>query len=316
MSFLQRLSAILFAALLLPAAAVAAPQDAVMNKEGSWGIDVDHGACAASMTLQGGSTFLLRALDGQVTFALFSLKPLAKGKVVRLETEAYGFDFKAEYGEDATSLFYGGEMDARALAALRLARQVSILADGRPVASMTVEGTGLEGALDGVIACSKGQSGWWSKGAGAEPAEGPERVFNEEGFWSVSVNDPGVCSARIEAEDHRQLQILAGAGGLALVVTSNGTDLAQGRDGKVETDAYAFAFKPIYGGKRWVATDKALDSQALFALARARTVRVSVDGRELLVAAVGSTGFPDVLTSVAACARGEKGWWGAGAPPR
>ena len=172
MSFFRRLAAILaFSAILAPRQAAAAPQDAVLNKEGYWGIDVDHGACAASMTLQGGSVFLLRAQDGQVTFALLGRTPLARGKVVRLETEAYGFDFRASYGDAATSLFYDGELDAKALAALRLARKVRILADGHQVAAMTFQGTGFPDALDGVVACSQGDSGWWGKGVGAQATD-------------------------------------------------------------------------------------------------------------------------------------------------
>ena len=51
--------AAIFAIGIGPAPAFSAAKDAVMNKEGYWGIDVDGRACAASMTLQGGSTFLL-----------------------------------------------------------------------------------------------------------------------------------------------------------------------------------------------------------------------------------------------------------------
>jgi hypothetical protein len=324
MGFSQRLTAFLAVAALLltPTAAFAAPKDAVLNKEGYWGIDVDDGACAASMTLQGGSIFLLRALHGQVTFALFARAPLAKGKVVRLETEAYGFDFRAEYADDATSLFHAGGMDARALAALRLARQVRILADGRPVASMTFEGTGFEGALDGVIACSRGEKGWWGPGVGAKPAaQGPapdkltpERVFNKEDIWSIAVRSPGVCIAQADGDGDRQLQVLSAAGRLGLAVESADQALPQGRKGHVETDAYAFDFKPSYAGKRFVAMDKPLDSQALFALAHAKKIHISVDGRELLDAYLEGSGFAEALTSVDACSRGEKGWWGEGAP--
>lgn len=99
--------ALVLSVALLAQPALAAPEDAVMNKEGYWGIDVDNGACAASMTLQGGSIFLLRALDGEVTFGLFGVKsPIRKGRAGRIETDAGGFDFEPTYGEDAMTLFY------------------------------------------------------------------------------------------------------------------------------------------------------------------------------------------------------------------
>ena len=325
MRLFQRLAAIFAVATVLlgPAAAFAAPEDAVLNKEGYWGIDVDNGACAASMTLQGGAIFLLRAKDGQVTFALFGRAPLAKGKVVRLETEAYGFDFRATYGEDATSLYYNGDLDAQALAALRLARQVRILADGRQVAAMTFEGTGFSGALDGVVACSKGEKGWWGPGVAAKRvSDGPAAnkaadapVFNKEGSWAITVSkEPGICVAQAAVSDDRELQILAASGRMGLAVASAGKNLPRGRQGLVQTDGYAFDFKPAYGGGKYVASDQPFDNEALAALAKAKWIHVSVDGRELVDASLEESGFAELLESVAACSRSEKGWWGAGAP--
>jgi hypothetical protein len=321
MSLSRRLGAFLAMAMALlgPTTAFAAAKDAVLNKEGYWGIDVDNGACAASMTLQGGSVFLLRAMQGQVTFGLFGRTPLVRGKVVRLETEAYGFDFHASYGEDGTGLYYDGQLDARALAALRLARQVRILADGRQVTAMTFEGTGFEGVLDGVIACSRGEKGWWGPGVGAEPvADKPsaEPVFNKEGLWSIATGDPGICSAHAQVDDHLQLQVLAAGGRMGFAVASDDKALPKGRKGRAETDAYAFDFTPSYGGTRFMGMEKPFDSQALFALAHAKWVRLTVDGRELVDADLEDSGFAELLDSVAACSRSEKGWWGEGAPAR
>jgi len=327
MSLLQRACAALAAAaaiLMLPAVAFASVDDAVMNKEGYWGIDVDNGACAASMTLQGGSIFLLRALHGNVTFALFGHAPLARGKVVRLETEGHGFDFKASYSEEGATLYYNGVMDARALAALRLARQVRILADGRQVAAMTFEGTGFEGALDGVIACSRGEKGWWGSGVGeARVAEGPmpdkqaaAPVLSKAGVWSISVGDPGICIAEAVAGEHRRLQVLAAVGRMGFAVSSDSDALPQGRKGRVETDAYAFDFPAGYGGRRYMSMSKPFDSQALSALASAKWIRVSVDDQVLLDASVEGSGLADLLDDVAACSKSQKGWWGEGAAAR
>lgn len=309
--------------LFWPVAAFADAKDAVLNKEGYWGIDVDRGACAASMTLQGGAIFLLRAQKGQVTFGLFGKRPMARGKAGRIETEAYRFDFAPSYGEDATTLYTKVGLDARALAALRLARQVRILTDGQPVAAMTFEGTGFEGALDGVIACSMGQTGWWGPGVGAKTAEAPPAgksgyapVMNKEGDWELGASSvAGVCVGQAKVDEHVILQILGASGQLSVAVGSDKA-LPRGRKGHVQTDSYAFDFTPDYNGDDYMSSRDTLDSQATFALRRAKWIRVSVDGRQLFDADVTDTGFPELMDSAAACSRGEAGWWGKGAKPR
>jgi hypothetical protein len=42
---------------------------------------------------------------------------------------------------------------------------------------------------------------------------------------------------------------------------------------------------------------------------------VTVDDRELVDASLEASGFAELLDSVAACSRGEKGWWSEGAAP-
>jgi hypothetical protein len=316
MSLSRRLCAIRSAAIVLfaPGIAAAAP---VLNKEGYWGIEVDRGACIASMTLQGGSIFLLHALEGTVSFALMGQTPLARGKTVRLETEAYSFDFKASYSKDGGGLFYEDALDARALAALRLARQVRILADGKQLAAMTFEGTGFGGTLDGVTACSQGEKGWWGPGVGDGADSRTEAlVYDKQEIWGIAAGkDPGVCVAQADLGDKLWLQILAADGQLGLAVASNGARLPRGRKATIKTDAYTFDFKPKFRDDgHYMSAPQAFDSQELAALSQAKWLGVTVDGKELVDAAVGETSFADLLTSVAACSRGEKGWWGAGAP--
>lgn len=297
---------------LLSAPAMAAPKDAVLNKEGYWGIDVDNGACVASMTLQGGAVFMLRAQDGRVSFGLFGSAPLPRGKAGRIETEAYGVDFRPSYGEDATTLYYDGELDARALAALRLARQVRILVDGRTAAAMTFEGTGFEGALDGVVACSKGEAGWWGKGVGPAATE-PEPPLNKEGYWAIeTMDDAGGCTAVATVEGGSAMVFIAFRGGLGFGVASP-TDYRRGRKGRFETDAFGFDFRPHYDGKRYLTGDEFLDSASVFALRRAKAITIRVDGRLVMDMVVEGTGFAEVLTDVAACSDGKSGWWGEGA---
>ena len=325
MSSSRRLGAILAAVAVLFAAAPASADDSALNKEGFWTVgrgDAESGSCLASINTKAGAMLLLGAEKGEVTLAVGAKKAMRRGKKGVLTTEAYSFDFEPSYNDDSDTLF-AGHLNANALAALRLASGVGVTVDGRTVVDANVDGTGLEGALDAVVACSNGKSGWWGPGVGAERiADGPVpnkaadgMVLNKEGVWAVAVSEePGICIAQAAVSDHRHLQILAAVGHMGLAVGSDGEDLPRGRKGRVETDAYAFDFKPQYGADSYVASDQPFDSKALTALAQAKWIRVTVDRRELVDVSLEGTGFADLLDSVAACSRGEKGWWGAGAP--
>lgn len=306
----------IFALAMTPVPALAAPKDAVLNKEGYWGIDVDDGGCAASMTLQGGAVFMLRAVSGDVVFALFGSRPLTRGKAGRIETEAYGFDFKPSYSKDGTVLYYEPALDARALAALRLAKQARILIDGRPLQAMTLEATGFESALDGVIACSNGKSGWWGKGVAAETAAADgevEPAMHKDGFWLMTPsNEPGFCVAAAKVDDDYRFVVVLGRQGMSFGVSS-ARDMRRGRKGRLQTDAYRLDFKPEYESPTYFYPAGELDSQGAFALRRAKTVVVSIDGKPIVDMAFEGTGYAEVLIDLDACARGEKGWWGEGA---
>jgi hypothetical protein len=186
--------AAIFAICVGPAPALSAAKAPVFNKEHVWAIDVDDGACALSRTLPGGGAFLFRAKNGQLTFGFFPKTPLQKGRTARIETEGYGFDFAPSYGDHGETLFLNRDLDARAVSALRRAREVRVLTDGRLVMAMTFERTGFGSALDGVIACSQGAGGWWGKGVGPQPTDtGPRAdlltdfpVLNKEGDWALA----------------------------------------------------------------------------------------------------------------------------------
>jgi S1-C subfamily serine protease len=312
--------AAIFALCVGPAPAFSAAKDAVLNKEGYWGIDVDSGACAASMTLQGGSTFLLRAKDGRLTFGLFARAPLTPAKTGRIETEAYGVDFVPSYTSDGATMFFKNDLDARAIAALRLARQVRILADGRPVAAMTFEGTGFEGALDGVVACSMGKAGWWGPGVGGKPAAvariapawaGDKAVLNKEGVWSLGANGDR-CYASAPLKGGGWFVLMGQAGRLSFAV---GLDRPpkSGRRGSFQTEAYAFDFEPSYSKDGALFFRDWFGENAVAALRLARDLRISVDGRQVMEAHVQGTGLDGVLDALSRCSAGGTGWWGAGA---
>ncbi len=313
MTFRHLAARIALALSLIAAPALAAPQDAVFNKEGVWGIDVDHGACAASMALPDGATFLLRAADGEVNVALFARAKLKKGKAARIETDAGGFDFKPGWSE--TGVYTEDVIGAPALATLRAARQVRILVDRRTLMDVSVADTGFAAAVDGVIACSKGQNGWWGKGvetADAKPVEDLAGPLNKEGYWNIKVIR-GSCLAAMSVQGDLEFMLLGDAGGVSFGVGTP-KPMVHGATGQLKTEAYSFDFQPRYGSHDDVVYRKeALDQRTLGALRLARQVGVFVDGQKVMGATVEGTGFEAVLDDVAACSKGERGWWGAGA---
>jgi hypothetical protein len=308
--YVAALLALAFA--LLSGPALAAPQDAVFNKEGVWGIDVDGGACAASMTLPDGAIFLLRAANGEMNVALFARAKLKKGKVGRIETDAGGFDFRPGWSEG--DVYTEDTIGAPAVATLRAARQVRIVIDGRPVMDVSVAGTGFADAVDGVIACSQGQNGWWGKGvhvADAEPGE-PQEGLDAAGFWRIE-RHAASCMAAMHVEGDLEFMLLAEDGGLGFGVGTP-KPMMHGTKGVLHTEAYVFEFEPRYGRDDDVVYRTGpLDQRALGALRLARKIGVSVDGKMIMAVTVEGTGFDHILDDVAACSKGESGWWGKGA---
>jgi hypothetical protein len=151
--------------------------------------------------------------------------------------------------------------------------------------------------------------------SGARPTERPAAgpVTDKDGVWDIAVGKTaGVCFAQAAVDDSTYLQLLAVQGRVGLAVGSDGP-LPQGHKGRIQTDAYAFDFAAGYGSPRYMSSDGPFDAGAVVALQRAKWIRVEVDGQVLLNASLEGSGFPDVLDSVAACSRGEKGWWGEGA---
>jgi len=315
----RRVVAMFATGVVLFGAGPAAADDSGVNKEGFW--TVGRGAagakgCMASTIARDGTMLLLQVAPGHVDFAVGTKKPMRRGKAGVLTLDAASFDFAPDYNDERDVFFFEDE-NARALAALRQARGVAVQVDGREVLNVSLENTGLEGALDALIACSEGKSGWWGPGLGAsvvaETAE-PEPALNKEGFWSLSA-DGDMCAMTIRIEGDLGLVVIATSGGRDVMVgaAGAGAGFKRGRKGVFATDAYSFPFKPDYGGDGYLQLDRFLDSQALFALQRARSVTISVDGREVVSVELADTGFAGALADLGACSRGEKGWWGEGA---
>ncbi len=139
--------------------------DRPLNKEGFWRVGADDDVCIASIEIEGGATIVFSGTDGGVSFAVAGKKSLRPGRKGVMSTEAYAFNFTPEYSEDRDYLYVDDVLNDRALAALRLATVLRFDVDGRLVAGADLTDTGFEGALDALIECSKGRSGWWGEGA-------------------------------------------------------------------------------------------------------------------------------------------------------
>lgn len=302
----------------------AAADDSARNKEGFWTVgrgEATSDNCMASMTTQSGEILMLRAAAGEVGFAVGANGPMRRGSKAKITTGAYSFDFAPVFNDKRDLLYLDGVMDDRALAALKLARDVAVSVEGRTVLSADLEHTGFENALEALVACSNGKSGWWGPGVEVQPAaatkeDNPskERPLHKDGIWTLAADGDG-CVASVE---------LKGGGGVVFIATSGGRDVTvgaggggssfkRGRKGRFETDTHGFDFKPLYEGDGYLQLDTFLDGRALFALRHAKFLRITVDGREQVWVELEGTGLPDVVTSLESCARGEKGWWGEGA---
>lgn len=322
MRLFRRLGAGLAALAVTLAPATAAAEDSALNKEGYWKVgrgDADSDVCMASINTET-EMLVMYAVKGELSLTLGTTKgKLRKAKTGALATDAYSFEFEPEYSDEGNIVALGGEVNSRVIAALRLASELTVALGGKQVFAIEVEGTGLEGALDAVIACSQGKSGWWGPGVGvsaqarAEAATSePKAGLHKDGAWYLEANDVAFCVASAQVGEGLAIQLMASEGlvGLAFVSDNN---MRRGRKGLVETDAYSFPFKPKYSGSDFFVSEDPFDSQAIFALRRASALKVSLDGRVLADLRLEGSGLADSLEGVIACSMGEDGWWGEGA---
>lgn len=319
---LARFAAVLAVLLLAVSPAFAAVKDAVKNKEGYWSVDAEGDACYAGMTLQGGAQLSFRGIRGDVSLALFSETALPKGKTLSLQADDHAIDLSATVFPDLTGVFIDGNLDAPSLARVREARQLRLLMGGRPIATMTLEGTGLSDVLDSLVACSNGKVGWWGKGVAVEgaapsaaPAEPVKYAYNPEDAWMiVPLENVGSCLAQAATDDEdRVLQFLQQGADITIAITSPGATLPRGRKGELVLDAGTFNFKPDYDGKALIVMDGALTDEALNLLKTTKAFALRVDGKVLVDGDLDGSGFPKILDELAACSRGETGWWTANA---
>ena len=125
------------------------------------------------------------------------------------------------------------------------------------------------------------------------------------------------CIAQAAAPDNRFIQLLAISNGqVGLAIGARGERLPKARKVRVETDSYRFDFKPEYTEQAsYLNSADPLESADAFALRRAKSLRMTADGHDLIDVTFEGDSFAGAMDAVVACARGEKGWWGEGARP-
>jgi hypothetical protein len=297
-----------------PVGGWAADPQRVMNPEGRWGVEIDNDGCIATLDASDGSIFVVTADEGAVSLAVVFTQPVQPGKTGQIRTEAYDFDFTPHFTEGNEALFSEEDLGSQEAAVLRLAKQVRVLVDGREVSRATFENSGFGGVLDGLVACSQGQEGWWGKGVagGGAPDEPPT---NAEGYWTIrATGDPGYCMAAVGIDDQFTFMLVADAAGEMAFSVLSTKPIRHARKGEFRTDSFSFDFKPLFAeDDSYVYHAGNLDSQAEFALRRAKAAGVYLDGRELTTMQLEGTGQAQVMADLKACAAGENGWWGQGA---
>lgn len=312
MRLFKSLAAALAVLVAVPTPAGAEP---VYQKLGYWSVETaSDRQCFGAMSVEGGHRLMLVADQDGLSFGAGTPKAMRHGKRAELRTEAYSFEFEPVYGRESDVVYPKDRLSARAIAALRLADEMGVFVDGKPVLTVTLKGTGFEETLDALIACASGQKGWWNEPAPkTAQTAGPERAMNPEGIWSLAA-DGDTCASGARIDESGGLVLIAVNGGRDIVMGfGHDAGFRRGRKGVFATDAYSFAFKPLYDGDDYMQMDQVFDSQALFALRRARSIRVTVDGREVVSAEVADTGLGELLTALADCGAGKSGWWGEGA---
>ena len=238
----------LFLAALMATFLAAGPafaDDSALNREGFWTVgrgDAEAKGCMASINAGETAMLLIQVAPGHIDFVVGTKKPMRNGKQGVLIVGDRRFDFQPAYG-DKRDLMFLEDVGGAALSAMREARWVSVMVDGREVVAVSLEKTGVEGALDAAVACSEGKSGWWGPGIGAavaaaddagEPTQESRLVYKEPGgVWGIVTEDT-YCIAQAAAPDNRFIQLLAISNGqVGLAIGARGERLPKARKVRV-----------------------------------------------------------------------------------
>lgn len=145
----------------------------------------------------------------------------------------------------------------------------------------------------------------------AVPAIVSAQALNKEGFWEVGVSDGGdYCTAAAQVDGGTFLFSVAAEGATFGFVSKPALPAA--RRGVLELGPYAFDFTPKID-EGVLVMDDTFNGKALQAIARADSIGVRLDGREVVSMGLEGTGYDDMVAAVGDCAEGKSGWWGKGA---
>lgn len=134
---------------------------------------------------------------------------------------------------------------------------------------------------------------------------------NKEGAWSVQRFELG-CGAWIDRDKASLLLKFAGAG---LTIGADSGWKLKGREAKLLADDKVFAFRPQFGeGGGYVMGENVADSLGVATIKAAKSLAVVLDDQLLIGIETAGTGLPQLIDDLAACGRGEKGWWDAPKP--
>jgi len=138
--------------------------------------------------------------------------------------------------------------------------------------------------------------------------------MSRRGAWSFEVAEQSRCLATLRLPQGDQLMLLGEAGGLGFGTAAR-DPIVPGSRGRLQMDTGAFDFSPSYQGAI-VFLDGHMDSGSVEKLRRARLLRITVNGREIMSANVAGTGLADIVPALVECSKGRRGWWGEGASRR
>jgi hypothetical protein len=152
------------AALLAFAAAPHAEAARVSNDRTAWEVETVDNVCMAGLTTTSGHLALI-AEKGRVGFAMILPMPTKPGLKGVLEIDDATFDFDAAFNDKGDYVQSDDLLSPAAVAALRVTHTASVSVDGRTLMTASLAGAGTDAAVDAIVACSRGQAGWWGKGA-------------------------------------------------------------------------------------------------------------------------------------------------------
>jgi len=138
------------------------------NPEGVW-MMAAHGSqalCSAMAQVDETLVFSVAGAEGGAFLGFTRLDGVAfpRGPAVIVETDAGRFEYEPSYRGD-TTILATHTLSADALGVLRRAKDVKAVIAGQTIADMALGDTGFSKVLDEVVACSRGEAGWWGQGA-------------------------------------------------------------------------------------------------------------------------------------------------------